>query len=314
MTLGHEPSDGPLGLEGRHQFKGGEQMPPGAGNETSLFMYGRHRPDLGDAWIKIDNIPGLHALGDADNFAEPAEGRIGDLFYPGEERGKTVIYEGRVVGQTLKDVRELGSIFRRVAAESRRQRLGSMTIVDPDNTGEGYALEQLRCTAFDMDDAQLRTDRAVYRWQRPFVLTVRIADPRAVWYPVAEDLGNANGATQVLTNLGNAPADLTFDVYSTGTGMDVILENLTTGYQLKFDDMPIPSGDLLRIDWGQRAAVWAEAANLPLYTPNTDMMPYLDHDLSDWWDQGVYGLGVGSNSIKVNGAGAWDVWFQHSAE
>lgn len=314
--MAHVPADGVLGLEGRHELKGGDQMPPGAGNEYSVFMYGRMRPDLGSSWTKIDRITGLHSLGDADDPREPAEGRIGEVIYPAEERGKTFVYEGRHVGTTLKNERQRSTTFRRAARESRRRRNGSMTVVHPADTSVGYGTG-IRVMAYDQDEEQTRTQHAVYPWQREFVMAVRAHDPRWVWYPIEDELANAAGATVVLNNQGNAEADLKFTIRATADPLSVVVENLTLGTKLKFDLMPMPGGidRRLRIDWPQRAAVRPDALE-PNNNPNTDMMPYLDHAASDWWNAGESGLGPGNNSIKVSGTnvGTWDVEFQHSTE
>lgn len=319
--MAHDPADGPLGLEGRHQFKSGDQMPPGANNEASVFMYGRHRPDLGSAWIKIDTIPGLHAGSDGDDFREAAEGRTGEIVYPSAQRGKTIVYTGRVTasGRTLaglKAQRVQAAALRRIFAETRERVTGSITIVDPGNTGQGYAT-RVRGMQFEMDDEQKRPLQALYPWQREFMLSLRAHDSRFIWYPEASSLAHAAGDTVPITNLGTAPADLVFDVRASGTPMSVTMENLTLGRRLVWTDMPMPAAAytrLLRVDWRQRAAVRpAQAA--PVYAPNTDMMPYFDSFESDWWNSMEWGLGPGLNNIRVTGVNVagWDVYYQHTA-
>lgn len=310
--MAHVPSDGPLGLEGRHEFKGGSVL--GAAGEENVFMYGK-RQSVGTSYIKIDRITGLLGLGDADDFRVAAEGRSGENPYPSAQRGRTLVYDGRVIGATLPDLRELTAQFRRVAAECREQFTGSITIVDPAATTVGYGAG-VRCLALDLDEVQdFGPTRLPTPWIRKFTLGVRMHDPRFVWYPIEEDLANAEGATVVVANEGYAPADLIFNVFSDGDPMDVTIENLTLGKKLVFEAMPIPAGDLLRVDWRNRAAVWAEAANLPDYNPNTDMMPYMNLDDSDWWDALQWGAAPGNNSIKVSGTSvdSWEVSWQHSS-
>lgn len=315
--MAHVPADGPLGLEGRHQFKSGDQFPPGT--EATVFIYGRKRPDLGDAWIRATQITGLHGLGDADDFRENAEGREGEIPYPGAQRGNTIVYEGVVEakGHTLaglQNLRQQAAKLRRVAAESRARRLGSITIVDPLDTGDGYA-QGVRCVGFSMDDSQTRSMKSVYPWAREFTMGLRMLDARWIWYPINTQADNAAGADPVLANEGYAPADLSFDVFSSGDPLDVTLTNTTLGKSLIFEGMPIPAGDLLHIDWKQRAAVWVEAASLPDYTPNVDMMPFYNADDSDWWDAMEWGLGPGNNTVTVEGANvaSWDVSWQHTS-
>lgn len=307
--MAHLPVDGPLGIEGRHELKGGDVL---SGSQYSVYMYGKRQSG---SHIKLDRITGLHGLGDADDFRQPAEGRTGEVVYPSAQRGRTIVYEGRIIGSTLPGLRQLTANLRRAAAETRERSEGSITSVDPAATSVGFGTS-VRVTALDIDDVQaFGPTRLPYPWIRPFTMALRAHDPRWVWYPENSDLGNSAGSTQVVGNDGNAPADLQFDVFSSASTMDVTLENLTLGTKLTFVDMPIPSGDLLRVDWRNRAAVWAEAANLPDYNPNTDMMPYMDLTNSNWWNALEWGLAPGNNSIKVSGTGIadWDIYWQHTS-
>lgn len=309
--MAHAPIDGPLGLEGRHQFKAGDST-------SSLMMYGKRQPLT--SYVKIDKIAGIHALGDADDFREPSLGRTGEVVYPSAQRGKTLVYEGRVIATTLPLLRQQAAILRRVAAETRERYEGSMVITDPAVGGEGYATA-IRCIQLEMDDEQyLGPTRLPSPYQRKFTLGVRMHDPRWEWLPVEELLNNAFGATVTLNNEGGAHADLIFDVVSaTAITGYILLENLTTERSLRFDAVPIDrgAGDLLRVVWSQRAAVRPNTiTDPPTYNPNTDMMPYLDLTTSDWWDSMEWGLVPGPNEIKVSvggGTGSWDVWWSHTS-
>jgi len=315
----HVPEDGPLGLEGRHQLKGGDQMPPGANNEYSVYMYGSHQFAT-DAWIKIDRITGLHGLGDGDDFREPLQGGTGEVVYPGAQRGKTVVYEGRVVGTDLPKMRQLATELRRAAAETRERVTGSVTIVDPAAPTVGFATG-VRCIAFDEDDEQaLGPTARPSPWQRPFSLGLRMHDPRFIWYPQEASEDNDDGDTVVLSNDGNAPVNaLYFDVIASSGSFNgqIIVENLTLGVQLQFDDILLASGNLLRIDFTQRAATQPQnIADPPEYTPNDDMMPYLNVDQSEWWAAMEWGLGPGNNSVRVTtdaGDLTWSVWWHHTS-
>jgi hypothetical protein len=312
--VAHTPSDGPLGLEGRHEFRGGAEF-GGPLSEFGVFMYGK-RQAFGTSYIKIDRITGLLGLGDADDFRQAAEGRSGEIIYPSAQRGRTLVYEGRVIAPTLPELRQLVQDFRRAAAESRERYAGSITIVDPADTGQGYGTG-IRTMALDLDEEQsFGPTRLPSPWIRSFSLGVRMHDPRFVWYPEQEDLANAAGATQVVANEGNAPAEVSILVRATGDPMDVVIENLTTGKMLTFVDLPMPAVNDRRlwVPFIQRAAVRPDAAE-PAFTPNSDMMPYMDLDNSDWWNALEWGLAPGNNSIKVSGTnvGTWDVFWQHTS-
>lgn len=320
--MAHVPADGPLGIEGRHQFKGGDQMPPGANNEYSVFMYGSHsvaRAVTPNSWIKIDRITGIHALGDADDFREPAEGRVGEVVYPSAQRGKTMVYEGRVVGLTLPQMRQQAANLRRAAAETRERVTGSITSVDPADTGEGYAID-VRCIALDMDDVQaFGPSHLPSAYVRPFSLGVRAHDPRWRWNPESSSIGNANASLVTLENEGNAPAELKIDVIA-GAGplvAPITVQNLTLGVRLQFDTIEVEAGNLMRIDFRQRAIVRPEAIEIPVdYTPNVDLMPHLNLDESDWWSAMEWGLGPGDNDIRVttaSGNATWSAWWQHTS-
>lgn len=308
--MAHVPADGPLGLEGRHEFRGGDIV---SGNQFSVYMYGKRQSG---SHIKLDRITGLHGLGDADDFRQAAEGRTGEVVYPSAQRGRSIIYEGRIIGATLPDLRQLTANLRRAAAETRERTTGSLTIVDPAATTVGYGAS-VRCMALDIDDVQsFGPTRLPYPWIRPFTLGLRAHDPRFIWYPINSDLANAAGSTQVVANDGNAPADLNILVRATGDPMDVVIENLTLGTNLTFVDLPMPNVNDRRlfVDWDQRAAVRPDA-NEPTNNPNTDMMPYADLTATNWWNAMEWGLAPGNNSIKVSGTnvGTYDLFWQHTS-
>lgn len=319
--MAHVPADGPLGLEGRHELKGGDQTPPGANNETSIFMYG---PSQSGAYVKIDEISGLHDAADADDNRENAEGRVGEVGYTSGQRGKLIVYTGRVLSTDRTDagrqaMRQTAAALRRVVEEARARRAGSLTIVDPANPSEGYAsyVAGARGMQLNMEDKYDQGPNKVIRWQRPFVLGVRLFDPRFIWYPQQSDLANAPGSTQVLANLGRAHADLWFDINFGGGGGGgvIVLENLTRGTRIQFKDtLDIPADGLIRIDWTQRAIVRALAP--PAYNPNTDLTPFVDWDETDWWNSMEWGLGPGNNEIRVSGGSGisdWSVWWHHTS-
>lgn len=309
--MAHEPSDGVLGLEGLHVFKGGDEYP----TQVSVEMHGYHRRDL-DSWLKIDRIVGLRGLGDADDQRDAAEGRIGEILYPGGARGKTIVYTGRIVGKTFKDMRQQQRALERVAAEARQRRAGSITVVDPAEPGQGFAYIT-KAMALDIDEEQIhRETRQPTPYQRTFTLGLRAHDPRAVWYPVETELAVPEGTLEI-ENEGNAPAELFLDIrIPAGVEVaDVTVANVTTGHQLAFVGLAMPTAAYQRrlcINFTQRAAFRPEAA-APAFTPNADMMPYLDFATSDWWDSLEPGLWPGVNELSVTGdVDDWDVEWQHT--
>lgn len=300
--MAHVAADGPLGLEGSWTFTSQE---PGA---TVVNALGAHNRAL-DSWVKLDRISGIHGLGDADDHRAPRSGAIGENSYPGASRGKTVVWEGRVCGKSLQHLRQLQATMRRVFAESRQsQRIFCTTAKD----GVGY-FQGGRVIQYDCDDEQqFDMRRLPTPWQRSFILAIRLDDPRWLWGAVTSVAGNADAATAVFANAGNAPADLGFIVRG-AIDATLTVENLTTGRKLVFEDLPIAGGQRLVISWSQRAAHRPTPAE-PDNNPNTDMMPYLSEADSDWWDALVPGAIPGNNSIKVTGCdGTWDVTGRASA-
>jgi len=322
--VAHTPIDGPLGLEGRHELRGGDQMPvvgdTPPDNQFGVFMYGKHQYDE-DAWIKVDQITGLHGLGDGDDFREPLQGATGEVIYPGAQRGRSIVYEGRVCGRTLPDLRQQAADLRRAAAEMRERVPGSVTIVDPDATSAGYAAV-VRCLALDMDDVQeFGPNHRPTPYIREFSLGLRAHDPRYVWYPAESLEDQAEGAPVTVENEGNAHALPQIDVIASTSvfGGTFVIQNLTLGVQLSFGPIIIPDQNRIRIDFGQRAATLPDTiTDPPSYTPNSDAMPYLNIDDSDWWGAMEWGLGPGENQLQLDSDGSggpltFSVFWQHSA-
>lgn len=183
-------------------------------------------------------------------------------------------------------------------AFSERSQLGVM-IVDPQvadyGSGDSWNFTA-RVMQLDCDEEQtLGPEAARSPWQRPFVLSLRMLDPRFYKEPI-RTLGSGTG-TRTLTNDGNAPSDPSFTVATTGAV--TITNNTVDGRKLRF--IGVPSGDLV-VDFKGRTAT----------IDGDDAIPYLQSD-SDWWDEGVPGLKPGDNSINVSGGQAWSAsWYDAS--
>ena len=309
--MAHVPADGVLGVEGIHTVA----SPSG----TSVALHGQHQYGTA-SWYKLDKITGGRGLGDVDNNRSPAEGRLGEIDYPGAPRGKTKVYEGRICSSTMQGLRQAQTTLERVVSEMTLASQGTISAMPPAWLGgsEGYQLMG-KVIAYDCDEEQLYSaQRLPTPYMRKFMLSVRMSDPRHEWSTLITSANQANAATYVLNNQGNAPADLHFIVRPSGAGValpaSLVVENLTTGRSLEFSGMALPNGNHVQIDWKQRSAIYTGQPEANP-NPNSDLMPYLDEGLSDWWDALVEGAVPGNNSIKVTaGSGVtWNVRYRHTA-
>src|SRR3954447_16809605 len=65
-----------------------------------------------DTWVKLTKLTGFHSLPEADDNRGPRTGRRGEIIYPSQERGKTIVYEGEVRAKTLTGLRTKATAMR----------------------------------------------------------------------------------------------------------------------------------------------------------------------------------------------------------
>lgn len=125
-------------------------------------------------WIKLLRIEGWSDAAELeDRRASRTYGR-GEVAYPPDEIGRTVIYVCEIRATTREEVRSLVTASRRGFADDRD---GTMTVAPyPVPGGVTWTLAA-RCLQFDADDtfSYYRKRRAPYRWG--MAISLRMADP-----------------------------------------------------------------------------------------------------------------------------------------
>lgn len=280
-------ASGPPGLEVPHTWEGAD------GNFSLNDL------SSAAAQIKLTKITGLFSLPELQDQRGNRAGRRGEVVFPSFGRGKTVVYEGVVRSKSLDGMRVLAQQLR--TAFHLRNSEYLMTL-----EGSIEWVYYARVLQLDMDEEQITGPDAVWRFQRPFTLGLRMSDPRIyVATPVDNSLaGWASASTHTVTNLGGTDSDPIFRVTVPGGTPDIELRKVVDGgagdRRLTFSD--VPAGTMV-VDFNMRTAS----------VDGADITGKLDPSLSNWWNQGVVGLYVGDNDLKVTG-GAWGVAFLHPVE
>ncbi len=278
--------------------------------------------------FRLDRIGGLHSLPDIEDNREPAQGRIGERAWPSLFRGRTVTYEGRIFAATLNDLRVAESDLKAAFGTTAE---GQMVI----NYAPGYApgagfafFYHARCVQLEIPDEQAVAPYALPTpFQRPFVVALRMSDPRfyrsqlqtyntgslgtggigGIIPPITPPIvlvAAGLGGSAVVTNGGNAPTDPVITLVPGGTTQGPNLTNQTIDKKLQFKDaLTIEAGingDIV-IDFKQRTIQEIRGTGPPI-----DLRYQLDIPNSTWWDEGVPGLVPGQNTIIYNGTAIED--------
>lgn len=284
-------------------------------------LEGTHRWDdtitIGDqnAWprYKVRRITGLHSRGDfPEEVTEPIVGRIGELARRAFLAGRTVVFEGGVMGRSLAECR-LGQ-GRLQAAFSVTDERDVVSAQHPDYaatvSGQESFLWRARCIGLEMGDEQ----NHLSKWERPFALSLRQSDPRfydptAVFefaesaavvvepgialpqtapfsIPAAAPAGSLTASVG-----GSAPTDPIIEIHGPVTNPRIT--NQTLGVELRFSaGFAVGTGSFVEVDFAERTV---KLEGVTLITAEPSLI------LSDWWDAGVDGLVPGDNEILFAG-------------
>jgi hypothetical protein len=247
---------------------------------------------------KFDRITGMYSVGELEDLRMSRVGAIGEIAYPAMMRGKTFTIEGRVQALTLESLRTHSLALRSAFADRRHE--GVLEVVAPGET-DGW-----RCVArvltLDMDDVQERPPTAVPSpWQRSFVMTVRMSDPRWYWHDLFEDGPNASAATRNLDSQGDAPVEPLFLVAGPITDLTLQRGSNPDFRQLVLESVGLAGGQTLAIHFGFRT--------IYRVSDGVSFASKVVFDESDWWDDQVFGLEPGVTDVTVTG-GSWTVqWY-----
>jgi len=283
-------AEGPLGLEGEHVWNGLVV------NVNTVFPR-----------YKLKRITGLRSKPDSDDLRDPARGTIGEIPYPSQPRGKTIVYSGVIEALTLPSLRAAITAIQTAFADTKTEK--ALTLRPATGRGgiEWFAIgKSLSC---DVDDEQLRGMNAVYIHAREFTFSIRLSDPRFyVTAPV--EISGAAGATVAATNLGPAPADPVFTINGPIT-MDGFTVERVGGPQPRILTFK-PSIAFAAISAGRTLVV--QFGRLPrAYSPQIggDFTTLIDF-ASTWWNDESDGIHPGAQNIKVTEA-AWSMNFYHAS-
>lgn len=283
-------ADGVLGLEATHQWGAGLVL-----NQEGVYPR-----------YELDRIGGLHSHPEVEDNREPAFGRIGEIAYPSLPRGKTLTYEGRVVAYTLAQMRAAAAALR---GSFRPVSDGTMYVRPSPVIGGPTWRYGARVLACDVDDEQTRGDEAMPSpYQREFVLSLRMADPRFSVDGAPVSVNGVDGDVRVITNPGTAPADPVVVIDGPNTD-DLVFErdNNPDAQKLIFSDVTCAAGDQLRLDWKARTLTrlsdGVQFANRVVFDPEE----WWAADHRSWWDANTDGLNPGPTTIRVasTDGGAW---------
>lgn len=302
-------TDGVPGLEGVHTLIPPSPWPTCVMNDWMDPSTGQtvQFADLA-SFTRLQLISGLFDRPDSDDPRVNLVNQIGELAFPRQQRGKTIVYTGVAVGQTLSAMRNKVAAMRAACATASSNPAGWQLSVqyDPtyDPTGMVFYAQGVPI-AFTSDDVQGSGDQSPSPYQRPFVMSFRLADSR-FWLPAKTiSIGTptpiAGGTTGSLVMTGTAPSEPIFTVTGTGSGSATILLNhADLGRNLQVDlPAAMASGDTLVVDFLARTVVFTPVST---GVPH-DYSGYIDWSQTDWWGEAAaaQSLVIGSNTLYVTG-------------
>jgi hypothetical protein len=159
------------GIEGHHAW-----TPPGA-SEPAIVL-GRTHDDAGElVWphFKLLRVTGLGSTGEPEDNRDRPPGRGGETARLSRRRGKSVVYEGEVKARTLLELREAEATFRAafdgLETEGRMDAYWHPLLAEFEEAPAKFY--EARALTADIVDVQATT-----RWDRPFVVGLRMGDRR----------------------------------------------------------------------------------------------------------------------------------------
>jgi hypothetical protein len=258
--------EGPLGLLGLHTWN---ELTIGSAGVTDYPRY------------HLDNITGLRDRPEAEDNREANTGRPGEAVYPSEIRGKTIVYEGRIIANDPVSAAVARTALLAATASSVP---GTLTIGPPAARGGVEWIAFARVLTCVCDEKLTRSDNHPHPWQYDFVLSLRMHIPTFFVLPAKTD---TDAATVTVDNDGLAPSDFLVLTVE-GVNGDASVENTTLGKTLVFNDLP--AGDLI-VNFIDRT----------VRVGSTDVIRYLNDIDSDWWDEATPAIEPGTNTITQTG-------------
>ena len=159
------------GLEAIHAW-----TPPG--EEAAAVELGRVYDARGTlVWPRYELrvITGLGSLGDPEDNRDRPPGQAREIARLSERRGKTVVYEGPIKAQTLKELREAEADLRAAFADEETEGRMDVSWHPLDTQWEGVPAKFYEARALTVDIVDKQEGQ---RWVRWFVVSVRLSDGR----------------------------------------------------------------------------------------------------------------------------------------
>lgn len=232
--------------------------------------------------VKLDKISGLFGTPDFVAQQDPMMGRIGELPRFSVKRGRTISYEGRVMGRSRVELRQLLTLMGLAFARTDERKMTVTT--NPALGGDAYTFEGRVLDYQSIESQDVGPHGPTLGWQRPFTLAIRCADPRYYALDANNETVPRGPSGHNCPNVGTAPTDPV--VVLVGPYDAATLTNATVQGTLHFTT-PITAGQFLVVDFKHRT-ITDEDGN--------DARSHLDLVGSTWWDAGIDGLTPGDNS------------------
>jgi len=153
-----------------------EWTPPGA-SEPAVAINRLTDASGKEVWprYRLTRISGLRSQGAAEDNKSPRIGGVGETPERSERRGKSVVYEGWVEAETLKQLREAEDLV--IEAFADITAIGRMDVywheLNAEFKDETPKFYEAKCITCDIPDNQ-----ETKGWKRRFVLGLWMYDPR----------------------------------------------------------------------------------------------------------------------------------------
>lgn len=275
------------------------------------------------AWPRynVEHVDGLRSLADPEARQDPATGRDGEIARKAARRGKTITYRGTIEGihpwelWSLRD--DLLEAFNEINEVSRMDMVphASVSGVLPPDLEAPAVFFHARALTGDVSD---EVEQVASGWGVRFAIALRMLDARiydsaeagpfdtsalavqtGISLPVSAPFtipapGGSAGQVAVV-NEGRTAVDPVITLH--GPGRNPAVHNDTLGMSLLTKDLELPAGGTLVVDFKERVA---------RLEGQTDASHKIDLASSDWWDEGVPGLGTGITIVRFTAENAAD--------
>lgn len=247
---------------------------------TNVIVLGDNQGDL--PRLKVGKITGLWSTPDIDDNRRRRYGQPGEQAKPGAVGGKTVVYTGLVQASAMAELEYICNYLKLCHYHDPQLSEGTMDIErDPAIGGHSYRFTG-RLVQVETDDEQTNSAFDMpSAWQRPFLASFRLSDPRvyvtdAQWQQSSAGGSGANNPTLDVENDGGYDAVPVIRIY--GPCVNAIVSRPGATFATLFT---------------LTGAQWADvdfAATTITRNDGVDLTHLRDIPNSTWWDAGQEGI------------------------